>query len=216
MFSMKRITRAGLIAATCGLMATAASAQTQSAGSDAGGQPATSSQASGQPSGDQAAARQHLAAAQQALADLTKLPAAAQLQGDQRATIAKFIGDFNAFATASADWRTKYQVVDESLNKILEDAANAPAAPAAPATPPAAGAPPAEPGPLDPTIVEKLKTMRTELDQFETSSGDPVFMVKAISKILDSASSGGGANLSASQLSEVKSYLEKIRSAAMH
>lgn len=223
MLSMKRITRAGAIAAACGLLATAASAQTQGTGTEAGSQSASTSQAEQQPSGDQAAARQHLAAAQQALAELTKLPAAATLQGEQRNTIAKFISDFNAFATAQSDWRSKYEVVDESLNKILADAANAPAAapppaqPAQPAQPGAAPAAPAEGGPLDATIVEKLKTMRTELDQFEVSSGDPVFMVKNINKILDEASaSGSGANLSADQLNQIKTYLGKIKAAAMH
>lgn len=215
MFPMKRITRAGLIAAACGVMAGAASARTLSAGSEAGGRSESTSQAGAQP-GDQAAARQHLSAAQQALAELTKLPAAAQLQGDQRTLIAKFIGDFNAFATASSDWRTKYQVVDESLDKILSDAANAPPAPATPPPAAGAGAAPAEGGPLDATIVEKLKTMRTELNQFEVSSGDPVFMVKAINRILAQASSGGGATLNESQLTEIKGYLERIRSAAMH
>jgi hypothetical protein len=205
MFSMKRIRRAGLIAAACGLVAVTASARTNRS--------ETTSQA-GESSGDKAASRQHLAAAQQALADLTKLPAAAQLQGDQRTMIAKFIGDFNAFATATSDWRGKYQVVDESLNKIIEDAANAPPAPPAGATT-APGAPAPE-GPLDATIVEKLKQMRTELSQFEITSGDPVFMVKAINKILTEASSGGSVTLNPSQLQEVQKYLETIRAAAMH
>ena len=112
------------------------------------------------------------------------------------------------------------------MNKILEDAANAPAAAPAPAAPapaapssPGAATPaaPAEGGPLDPSIVEKLKVMRTELDQFEVSSGDPVFMVKNINKILEQAgASGSGATLSADQVSQIKAYLDKIRAAAMH
>ena len=58
--------------------------------------------------------------------------------------------------------------------------------------------------------------MRTELTQFEIASGDPVFMVKAINKILAEATSGGSVTLNQSQLDQVKMYLERIRAAAMH
>src|SRR5919108_478902 len=51
----------------------------------------TTTQSSSQSAADQEAARQHLAAARQALADITKLPAAAQLQGEQRTQISTLI-----------------------------------------------------------------------------------------------------------------------------
>src|SRR4029453_9308811 len=115
-------------------------------------------------------------AARQSLAELTKLPAAQQLQGEQRTTVANFISDFNAFATAQNDWRSKYQVVEESLSRLLSEASSG-ASPTATATSPTAtatspatapssstgtNAAPASAG-LDPTIVAKLQEVRTHL-----------------------------------------------------
>jgi hypothetical protein len=83
----------------------------------------TSSAASGQGSGgagaDQEAVRQHLSSAREALAELTKLPAASQLQGEQRQQVAQLISDFNTFATATTDWRGKYETIDRELDQIL-------------------------------------------------------------------------------------------------
>jgi collagen type I/II/III/V/XI/XXIV/XXVII alpha len=83
----------------------------------------TSSASSGQGSGgagaDQEAVRQHLSAAREALAELTKLPAASQLQGEQRQQVAQLISDFNTFATATTDWRGKYETIDRELDQIL-------------------------------------------------------------------------------------------------
>src|SRR5215212_2617664 len=83
----------------------------------------TSSAATGQGSGgagaDQEAVRQHLSSAREALAELTKLPAASQLQGEQRQQVAQLIGAFNAFATATTDWRPKYDTIDRELDQIL-------------------------------------------------------------------------------------------------
>ena len=69
--------------------------------------------------GDQEAVRQHLSAAREALAELTKLPAASQLQGEQRQQVAQLISDFNTFATATTDWRPKYDTIDHELDQIL-------------------------------------------------------------------------------------------------
>jgi len=194
---------------------TAASAQATTA------QPSSTTQQ--QSNSNQETARQALAGARQALAELTKLPAAQQLQGEQRTAVANFISDFNAFATAQTDWRSKYQVVDESLNRLLSEASSgAPSTSTAtppPSAPSAAGAPaaPASTGGLDPTIVAKLQEVRTHLKEFEQSSGDPLFAVDAIQKQLDAASAGASANgvtLSAAQVENIRKQLDTIRQAA--
>jgi hypothetical protein len=80
---------------------------------------APTGQASGGSGADQEAVRQHLSAAREALAELTKLPAASQLQGEQRQQVAQLISDFNTFATATTDWRGKYETIDRELDQIL-------------------------------------------------------------------------------------------------
>lgn len=218
MYSTKQF-RTGIVAALVALAPALASAQggtaqsTQQSGT-------TQQQGQGGGGGDQAAVRQHLGEARTALAELTKLPAAAQLQGAQRDAVAKLISDFNAFATATSDWRSKYQLVDESLNKLLEQNGSGAAPSATPpsGTPPSTTAPegaPAADAPLDPTILEKLKEVRTALDNFEQASGDPVFMVEGIEKVLEEASTGSGSvTLNQTQLDQIRSYLDKIRKAA--
>ena len=74
---------------------------------------------SGGSGANQEAVRQHLSSAREALAELTKLPAASQLQGEQRQQVAQLIGDFNTFATATTDWRPKYETIDRELDQIL-------------------------------------------------------------------------------------------------
>ena len=233
MNAIKPLMTAGLFAALG--LAPAAHAQSTPAPTAAASAQATTAQPSsttaqqGNPS--QEAARQALAAARQSLAELTKLPAAQQLQGEQRTAVANFISDFNAFATAQNDWRSKYQVVEESLNRLLSEASSgAPstatattsptATTASPATAPSsstgASAAPASTG-LDPTIVAKLQEVRTHLQEFEKSSGDPLFAVDAIQKQLDEASAGASANgvtLSAAQVEAIRKQLDTIRQAA--
>jgi hypothetical protein len=175
------------------------------------GQP-DSSQQQQQGTSDQQVARQALQSAQQSLAELTKLPAAATLQGEPRELVAGFISDFNAFATATTDWRSKYQTASASLDKALEAADRSMSAPA-----PAEGQAPAEgeaAAKWDADIVAKLKDVRQHLDTFERASGDPVLMVERIEEILAAAGSGGGANLTQAQLDEIREYLGKIRRAA--
>lgn len=228
MHAIKPLMTAGLFAALG--LAPVAYAQSTPAPTAAASAQATTAQPSSttpqQSNSNQEAARQALAAARASLAELTKLPAAQQLQGEQRTAVANFISDFNAFATAQTDWRSKYQVVDESLNRLLSEASSA--APAAPASTspnaPAgstsgaatAGAA-ASAGGLDPTIVAKLQEVRTHLKEFEQSSGDPLFAVDAIQKQLDAASAGAGANgvtLSPAQVEDIRKQLETIRQAA--
>ena len=116
MHSIKPILTAGFIVA----LGLAPAAFAQSAGASTAAPPAPSSAAQHtstaqqsatagpqQSNSNQEAAHQALAAARQSLAELTKLPAAQQLQGEQRTAVANFISDFNAFATAQTDWRSK-------------------------------------------------------------------------------------------------------------
>ena len=171
--------------------------------------------ASAQP--DQEMIKQTLSSAQASLAEMIKLPAAATLQGDVRTAVSGFIGEFNAFATLPKDWKAKYQVASASLDKMLVTAAAAPApaaAPAAPATP-AAPADPNAPGVWDPTVVEKLKDVRKHLDGFEKATGDPLFIVKDIEKLLDGAgASTGTVTLDAAKLATLKEQLGKIKAVA--
>ncbi len=168
---------------------------------------ATGSSASSTGGVDEAAAREHLSQARQALADLTKLPAATQLQGEQRTTIASFIQAFNAFATATTDWRSKFTAVNAQLDQILASAdaagtssgtagttgssataANSSGASTTGATGSTGTA--AASGGYDPTIVAKLHEVKTHLDAFQEASGDPTPHYDAIEKIIDSAMNG--------------------------
>jgi hypothetical protein len=209
MQSITQTTAVVLVAATLGLAPAAVRAEATPQAPSGTAAPAAN--------GRQAAIRQHLQAAQQSLAEMTKLPAASQLQGDVRTSVASFISEFNAFATASTDWKAKYQVASASLDKLLAAAAAAPAPAAAPAAPPAAGAPAAAEGPgtWDPSVVEKLKDVRKHLDNFETATGDPLFVVEAIEKILaDGGAASGTVTLDAAKLAALRQQLEKIKAAA--
>jgi hypothetical protein len=169
----------------------------------------------------QEAIRQALTSAQASLSEMIKLPAAATLQGDVRTAVSGFIAQFNEFATLPKDWKVKYQTASSSLDKILADAAAAPApaaAPAAPATPPAPGAAPADaggPGTWDPDVVAKLKDVRTHLDAFEKATGDPLFMVRDIEELLESSgASSGTVTLDSAKLTTLRELLTKIKVAA--
>jgi hypothetical protein len=230
MYAIKPIMTAGLIAALG--LAPAAFAQSTGTSTAATPAPSTAAQQSStaapeQSNPNQEAARQALAAARQSLAELTKLPAAQQLQGEQRTAVANFISDFNAFATAQTDWRSKYDVVNESLNRLLGEASSAAPSTSTPSTStPSTNAPAsstdsssaaAGSGALDPTIVAKLQEVRTHLKEFEQTSGDPLFAVDAIQKQLDAASAGtagSGVTLSAAQVENIRKQLETIRQAA--
>ena len=167
---------------------------------------------------NQEAVKTTLSAAQASLSEMLKLPAAATLQGDVRTQVSAFIGEFNAFATLpKGEWKQKYQIASASLDKMLAAAAAAPAPPAAPAAPatPAAPPDPNAPGVWEPTVVEKLKEVRTHLNGFEKATGDPLFIVKEIERILDSAgAASGSATLDAAKLTAVKEQLAKIKAVA--
>ena len=168
---------------------------------------------------NQEAVKTNLLAAQGSLAELIKLPAAAALQGDIRTAVSGFIGEFNAFATLPKDWKAKYQIASASLDKMLATAAAAPPAPAAPAAPapatPAAAPDPNAPGVWDPTVVEKLKDVRKHLDGFEKATGDPLFIVEDIEKLLDEAGAASGTvTLDATKLAALKEQLGRIKAVA--
>jgi hypothetical protein len=196
MTSISKTTAAALVAAFVALMPSQAAAQA-----------------------NQEAIKSSLLGAQTALAEMIKLPAAAQMQGDVRTMVSGFISEFNAFATLPKDWKAKYQTASASLDKMLATAAAAPAPAAAPAAPaaPAAGAPAdaGGPGTWDPTVVEKLKDVRKNLYDFEKATGDPLFVVFDIEKLLNAAgASSGSVTLDAAKLGELKALLGKIKSAA--
>ena len=163
---------------------------------------------------NQEAIKQTLSAAQGSLAEMLKLPAAAALQGNVRTAVSGFIGEFNAFATLpKGEWKAKYQIASASLDKMLTAAAAAPppAAPAAPAAPPDPNAP----GVWEPTVVDKLKDVRKHLDGFERATGDPLFIVKDIEKLLDAAGAASGTvTLDAAKLATLKEQLGRIKTVA--
>ena len=165
---------------------------------------------------NQEAIKQTLTAAQASLAEMTKLPAAATLQGDVRTAVSGFIAEFNAFASLPKDWKAKYQVASASLDKMLAAAAAAPAPAAAPAAPaPAAPGDSNAPGKWDPTVVETLKKVRTQLDAFEKATGDPLFIVKDIEKLLDAAGAASGTvTLDAAKLATLKELLGRMKAVA--
>jgi hypothetical protein len=96
------------------------------------------------------------------------------------------------------------------MTSISKTTAAAPAAPAAGAPADAGG-----PGTWDPTVVEKLKDVRKNLYDFEKATGDPLFVVFDIEKLLNAAgASSGSVTLDAAKLGELKALLGKIKSAA--
>ncbi len=108
------------------------------------------------------------------------------------------------------------QVASASLDKLLEAAAAARAPAAAPAAPaPAAPGDSNAPGKWDPTVVETLKKVRTQLDAFEKATGDPLFIVKDIEKLLDAAGAASGTvTLDAAKLATLKELLGRIKAVA--
>ena len=118
-------------------------------------------------------------AARETLAQLTKLPAAAQLTGDARTQVGQLIANFNELASAQTNWRASYAKVAANLTALLGpdsgDAAATAAALAATTAPTAtagavgtAGATKVE---LDPAVREKLVELRKNLAEFEKASG---------------------------------------------
>ncbi|MEO8076734.1 MAG: hypothetical protein ABI818_10420 [Acidobacteriota bacterium] len=150
--------------------------------------PATASNTAA-PQGDSSSVRQHLSEARDTLAEMTKLPAAAQLQGDARNQVAQLISTFNELITTQSNWKASYAKVQSSLTALLgsdtTDAAMTAASPSpapdanAPAgSNPSAGATAANPvgtagaakAELDPAIRAKLVDLRRNLSDFEKAA----------------------------------------------
>jgi hypothetical protein len=258
---MKHVITAGILSAALAIGPGAAFAQTS--GSTSGTSGTSSQGTSSQGTSSQGTSSQGTSsAAREALAELTKLPAASQLQGEQRQQVAQLISDFNSFATATTDWRPKYDTIDRELDQILGVDASAGTSGSASGSAAGAGVSGsagastgttadaaasgstantasgavgtsgAAAGSLDPTIIAKLREVRTHLDGFEEASGDPTFVVEKIEKILDQAAggasasgavgtagssdsaAGGSVTLTAAQVQELRRQLETIKAAA--
>ena len=123
---------------------------------------------------DEEGAKRHLTAARDSLAQLTQLPAAAQLTGDTRTQVSQLIGNFNELITSKADWRASYDKVAANVTAIIgAESAPVEAAAAAPAgTPGAVGTSGSTAAALDPAIKGKLVEFRTHLMAFEKAAGD--------------------------------------------
>jgi len=132
---------------------------------------------------DQDAVRRHLTAARDTLAELTKLPAAAQLQGENRVQVQQLIANFNELITTQSNWTASYAKVDANLNALLgggatDSAASAAMPSPAPTTSPDPAAAPGAVGTsgtakadLDPAIRAKLMDLRSKLDEFHKAVG---------------------------------------------
>jgi S-DNA-T family DNA segregation ATPase FtsK/SpoIIIE len=153
--------------------ASPASPQQSSAAAPASEQMQAQAQAAA-PAGqvDEEAAKRHLIAARDALAQLTQLPAAAQLTGEARTQVSQLITNFNELITAKSDWRAAYDKVNGNVMAII-GAESAPAEPSAPPTgvSGAVGTAGTTPPTLDPAIRGKLVEFRSHLVQFEKAAG---------------------------------------------
>ncbi len=106
------------------------------------------------------AALTHLTAARQDLADITKLPAATQIQGQARNDLNQLITNFNALITSNGpEWRQAYDNVQNNLTALL---GREPAAGEQAPVGTSGGAVPS----LDPAITAKLSDLRPQIDQF--------------------------------------------------
>jgi len=76
------------------------------------GQPAEQSQQA-------AGARQRLLEARESLAEVAKMPEAAQLQGQARTEVSQAISNFNALLTAESEWYDQYKLVMQNLYNVL-------------------------------------------------------------------------------------------------
>jgi hypothetical protein len=121
---------------------------------------------------DEDAAKRHLTAARDSLAQLTQMPAAAQLTGETRTHVSQLISNFNELITAKTDWKAAYDKVTANLTALIGADSAPPEAAAAPSgTPGAVGTSGNASATLDPGIKGKLVEFRTHLMAFEKSAG---------------------------------------------
>jgi hypothetical protein len=130
---------------------------------------------------DQEAVRRHLTEARDTLAEITKLPAAAQLTGEARTQVSQLISNFNELITTQSNWTASYAKVEANLNALLGPAEASDASAPAPAPAPAPDATTQAATPvgtsgtasveLDPAIRAKLVQLRTNLTDFQKAAG---------------------------------------------
>ena len=125
---------------------------------------------------DATAAKKHLSEARDTLSQITSMPEAAKLQGDNRTQVSQLISNFNELITTQANWRDAYGKVDANLSSLLGAEGSDPAASApvgtsgTTGTPGAAGTSGAT-ATLDPGIRAKLAEFRSHLKLFEKAAG---------------------------------------------
>ena len=136
--------------------------------------------AQAQPQVDTDAAHKYLVTARETLAQLTQLPAAAQLAGEARNQVSQLITNFNELITTQANWKASYDKVNANLTALIgpdnsdaEANAGAAAAPNAPptATPGAVGTAGTTTIEVDPAIRAKLVELRKNLNEFRKAAG---------------------------------------------
>jgi hypothetical protein len=161
-------------------------------------------------------AKRHLTAARDSLAQLTQLPAAAQLTGDTRTQVSQLIGNFNELITAKSDWRASYDKVAANVTALIgADAAPPEAAAAAPTgTPGAVGTSGSTAATLDPAIKGKLVEFRTHLMAFEKAAGDAPSGPSSPSSSATTPSSSAPASSAASSASPSSPSPEPVASSS--
>lgn len=129
-------------------------------------QPATAQAPAAQSQVDTGAVKQHLTAARNALAEMTQLPAAAQLAGDARTQVSQLIANFNELISAKTNWRAAYDKVEGNLDALLGEQAGE--APATAGTPGAVGT--SGSTALDASVRAKLLEVQNHLGEFEKAA----------------------------------------------
>lgn len=123
---------------------------------------------------DEAAARQELVQAKQALSDLTKMPEASQLQGEARTGVIEIINSFNALVTAESNWHDRYKAVEQQLARVLGSDGSATASTATEAgSVGTSGSTSASSADLPAPIRSKLVEFRQHLQAFGKAAGAP-------------------------------------------
>jgi len=110
-----------VVAGTLGVLAAGdvrAQSEPQST-TGSGAQSSASQEPQGQQSQQAAAARQRLLEARESLAEVAKMPEAAELQGQGRTEVSQAISNFNALLTAESDWYDQYKLVMQNLFNVL-------------------------------------------------------------------------------------------------
>jgi ElaB/YqjD/DUF883 family membrane-anchored ribosome-binding protein len=123
-----------------------------------------------EPQSGRDAALGHLSEARDSLAEMTKLPEAAKLQGQARTEVNALITNFNALISATGpEWKDHYQRVRQNVMTLL------PASGTASSSQSAVGTSGSQAVQLEPAVEEKLKDVRRHLDLFAEAAGvEPV------------------------------------------